>query len=718
MNISLISLVIVLVINTGLALSVWLQSPNRPLNRVFGLLVLGLIVWSATGYYDQTANISDPLFKILAGVPFAAAAWTIHMIAAFSLYFPETQPNSRRTRTLVNISAIISSIVATILVLFFGEYVISAVTTSASQGNNVIPGPLYLIFPMIYIFWLMYALINLSRKFKRSSLQVERTQLTYVFLGFLLTIGIALFTNVALPILAHNPSISRFGYIFTLFLVGSFSYAIVAHRLFDIRRLVARSVAYVLLVAVLTGFYALAIFGLVSLLVPHTQLSPLQMAVFTLGAILLAFSLPPLRRFFERATDRVFFRDHYDAQALLDRVSSIFATELELNPLMNKFLRELTKTMRLVNAQLVVMEGKSVYGQTAHGKLVVAPLGPDSLPVFKHPLMVADLMPAAHAKHVMVAQGIQVVTQLRAHGELVGYLALGDKQAGTVYSNEDLAVLEIMRKELSVAVANAKAYDEISQFNVTLQQRIRDATKRLKIANTNLRALDKTKDEFISMASHQLGTPLTAITGYLSMTLDSDKNNLTADQKEFVSYALEAAEKMVYMSGDMLNVSRLNSGRFMIQRQPAELVKMVQQEIHQLEPAAARKGLKLTTDLPDTPVTLSIDESKTRQVIMNFIDNALYYTETGGVHVKLEQTKTHVILTVSDTGMGVPMAEQSKLFAKFYRAANAKSVRPDGTGLGLYLAKRVIEDQGGQLIFSSIEGKGSTFGFKLSKQDT
>ncbi|QQR52208.1 GAF domain-containing sensor histidine kinase [bacterium] len=425
-----------------------------------------------------------------------------------------------------------------------------------------------------------------------------------------------------------------------------------------------------------------------------------------------------MRRFFERATDRVFFRDHYDAQALLDRVSSIFATELELNPLMNKFLRELTKTMRLVNAQLVVMEGKSVYGQTAHGKLVVAPLGPDSLPVFKHPLMVADLMPAAHAKHVMVAQGIQVVTQLRAHGELVGYLALGDKQAGTVYSNEDLAVLEIMRKELSVAVANAKAYDEISQFNVTLQQRIRDATKRLKIANTNLRALDKTKDEFISMASHQLGTPLTAITGYLSMTLDSDKNNLTADQKEFVSYALEAAEKMVYMSGDMLNVSRLNSGRFMIQRQPAELVKMVQQEIHQLEPAAARKGLTLTTELPDTPVTLSIDESKTRQVIMNFIDNALYYTETGGVHVKLEQTKTHVILTVSDTGMGVPMAEQSKLFAKFYRAANAKSVRPDGTGLGLYLAKRVIEDQGGQLIFSSIEGKGSTFGFKLSKQDT
>jgi signal transduction histidine kinase len=199
------------------------------------------------------------------------------------------------------------------------------------------------------------------------------------------------------------------------------------------------------------------------------------------------------------------------------------------------------------------------------------------------------------------------------------------------------------------------------------------------------------------------------------MALDNDKHNMTQDQKEFVSYALEAAEKMVYMSGDMLNVSRLNSGRFMIQRQPAELVSMVQQEMHQLEPAAARKGLSLTADLPDVPVTIELDESKTRQVIMNFIDNALYYTESGGVHVKLEQTSNQVKLTVTDTGIGVPAAQQSKLFVKFYRADNAKQVRPDGTGLGLYLAKRVIEDQGGQLIFTSVEGKGSTFGFTLPR---
>jgi signal transduction histidine kinase len=254
---------------------------------------------------------------------------------------------------------------------------------------------------------------------------------------------------------------------------------------------------------------------------------------------------------------------------------------------------------------------------------------------------------------------------------------------------------------------------EIARFNDTLQDRVRSATARLRSANKNLKTLDKAKDDFISMASHQLGTPLTAITGYLSMVLDNDKRNMTIEQREFITFALEAAEKMVGMSSDMLNVSRLNSGRFLIQRQSVDMAKMVEQEVHQLIPAAKRKKLKLTMDLPKEPVMANIDESKTRQVIMNFIDNAIYYTQSGGVHVTLKAGKGNVELRVVDTGIGVPPAEQAKLFSKFYRAENAKVVRPDGTGLGLYLAKRVIEDQNGHIIFETTSDKGSTFGFTL-----
>jgi signal transduction histidine kinase len=309
---------------------------------------------------------------------------------------------------------------------------------------------------------------------------------------------------------------------------------------------------------------------------------------------------------------------------------------------------------------------------------------------------------------------VSVSLLLRTKEEFVGYLLLGEKLSGELYSTQDLAVLEILRKELAVAILNAKAYEEIARFNQTLQERVHQATQRLRSANRNLKVLDKAKDDFISVASHQLGTPLAAITGFLSMTIDGDKDNLTIQQREYLNYALESAERMVAMSSDLLNVSRINSGRFTVQRQSIDLVKLAEQEVQQLRPAAERKKLKLTFERPPQPLPrINLDESKTRQVIMNFIDNAIYYTEAGHITVKLWSAKGRAILTVTDTGMGVPAAEKDHLFTKFYRAENAKTERPDGTGLGLYLAKRVIEDQGGELIFESEVDHGSTFGFSL-----
>ncbi|MDB5178473.1 MAG: putative Histidine kinase [Patescibacteria group bacterium] len=253
---------------------------------------------------------------------------------------------------------------------------------------------------------------------------------------------------------------------------------------------------------------------------------------------------------------------------------------------------------------------------------------------------------------------------------------------------------------------------EIERFNSTLQDKVDHATARLRTANKNLKVLDKAKDEFISMASHQLGTPLTAIEGYLSMTLDKDKHTMTTEQREFVKYALEASERMGGMSRDLLNASRLNAGKFTIHREPVDLAAMVKGEVESLQPAAKRKGLKVELISSPVPI-LNVDPSKTRQVVMNFIDNAIYYTQQGSIQVTLERHLGAVVLTVADTGIGVPDNEKSKLFAKFYRAKNATAARPDGTGLGIYLAKRVIEDQGGAIIFKSAENKGSTFGFSL-----
>ncbi len=170
------------------------------------------------------------------------------------------------------------------------------------------------------------------------------------------------------------------------------------------------------------------------------------------------------------------------------------------------------------------------------------------------------------------------------------------------------------------------------------------------------------------------------------------------------------------MIADLLNVSRLRTGKFIIEATPTSLPEVIEGEMEQLRETAEAKGLSLSFDKPaDFPV-LNLDETKTRQVIMNFIDNAIYYTPQGGrIKVELEAKPKTVEFRVVDNGLGVPRAEQRHLFNKFYRAENARRARPDGTGLGLFMAKKVVVAQGGAIIFKSTEGKGSTFGFTFPR---
>lgn len=215
------------------------------------------------------------------------------------------------------------------------------------------------------------------------------------------------------------------------------------------------------------------------------------------------------------------------------------------------------------------------------------------------------------------------------------------------------------------------------------------------------------------MASHQLRTPLTAIKGYLSMLLEGDAGEIKVSQYDFINEAYSAAGRMVGLINDLLNVSRMETGRFFLEPKEVDVERMVAEEVKQLENHAREKGLYLKVEVKGKVPHIFADETKIRQVIMNFIDNAIYYTSTGGVTVKMRKEKDDFVFEVHDTGIGVPKEQMHHLFEKFFRADNARTTRPDGTGLGIYLAKRVVEDHGGKVLFHSEMGKGSVFGFKF-----
>lgn len=201
------------------------------------------------------------------------------------------------------------------------------------------------------------------------------------------------------------------------------------------------------------------------------------------------------------------------------------------------------------------------------------------------------------------------------------------------------------------------------------------------------------------------------------MILEGDAGNINDLQKKFLNQAFISSQRMVYLISDLLNVSRLKTGKFVIENSETYLPDTVEQELKQLDETVKARGLKLEYKKPKNFPTVMLDEEKIRQVIMNFADNAIYYTPSGGkIVVELKATNSTIEYAVKDSGIGVPRHEQHHLFTKFYRAVNARKARPDGTGLGLFMAKKVITAQGGAIIFNSTEGKGSTFGFTFPRQ--
>ncbi len=298
-----------------------------------------------------------------------------------------------------------------------------------------------------------------------------------------------------------------------------------------------------------------------------------------------------------------------------------------------------------------------------------------------------------------------VVHKLVVRYRIVGLLVIGLGIPPETINVRQTELFGRISEAVGLALDNKMLFEE----NQTM-------LRQLQRTNSKLKQLDEIKDEFISMASHQLRTPLTSVKGYLSMVLEGDAGKIPPMQRKLLDQSFVSSQRMVYLIADLLNLSRLKTGKFIIDPVPTNLAKVLEDEVGQLKETAASRDLKLEYKKPANFPILMLDETKLRQVMMNFMDNSIHYTPAGGhITVELKETDKMIEYTVHDDGIGVPKHEQHHLFTKFYRAGNAKKARPDGIGLGLFMAKKVIIAQGGSIIFKSAEGKGSTFGFAFEK---
>jgi signal transduction histidine kinase len=581
-------------------------------------------------------------------------------------------------------------------------------------------GPLVLAYALFLIVQLVAVLWIFSLGLKKATGR-KHAQIKVIWQTLIIASPILMITQFIAPAITGSFEITDAGILIMVLPVIGLYLSVIRHGLFDLRQAIIRTFTYLLSLATLSlVYYYLAYLGSVVLfkgsVTAGVSVSPINIVM----ALILAFLFQPVKRFFDRVTNRIFYKDNYNTDDFFAKLNKTLSTTTDLRGLLERAAYQIGTTLKAEQAFFFI------FTNSAGNYISAGTDGHKLLP--KHDAVLfeqktkgeADVFVASMfddndpVRRMMISHRIELVLPLIQDGAIIGYLCLGDHKTSG-YTNRDIKALNTISDELIIAIQNALAVHEIRELNASLQQKIANATKELRSSNAVLRRLDEIKDEFISMASHQLRTPLTSVKGYISMVIEGDAGKITPSQKQLLDQAFMSSENMVHLINDFLNVSRIQSGKFVIDKTSVDLSVLVDEEMNGLRPNATARGMKLVYKKPNNFPTVQIDEGKFRQVIMNFADNAIYYShENSSIIVSLGIEGNDVVFTVKDTGIGVPKAEKDKLFAKFYRAANAKIQRPDGTGVGIYLAKKVVDAHGGSIIFDSVEGKGSTFGFRLS----
>lgn len=682
------------------------RNPRSKLNLTFFAFSLDVSLWSLCYYIWQISITAE-----------SALFWS-RALMAFAIFIPVLYLHFIRfLHKAENSKTVFLTVVYCVFAVFliadlFSSYFIPSVRSIDDFQFWPVAGPIYYLFLALWVGFMVYNAYFLFSMQKKSE-GLQRLQIKYVFIGFVL----GLIGGITNYFMWFGIPIPPFGNILVTVYVGLNAYAIIKHRFFDIRLVVARTVAYASLVAIFAAFYTGSIYW-ISRSFLSESVSSNQALISALLALFIAFTFQPLKNFLERVTNKIFFRNGYSSNELLSKLTKVMASTLDLESLTKNTLHELLDTMHIAHGTFIIFDNNNIYppvyeGFSSQPHYDVATIrkfsGLDRTVIFEEET-------DESIKGLMRQFDFSISLSLHVGDKQHGLLVLGEKKSGDIYSTQDIEVLGIFGPEISVAVQNAKAYEEIRRFNITLKEEVDRATKDLQVANIKLKELDQLKDDFVSVASHELRTPMTAIRSYVWMALNRPDIKLSEKMHRYLDRTLISTERLINLVNDMLNVSRIESGRVEITPKVLDIAALVSGIVEDILPKAEEKMIRV--DILKTPVPqVFADGEKVQQILLNLLGNALKFTPIEGtITISFLGDGNGVDISVKDSGVGITKEDLSRLFKKFGRLDNSyvAAATSGGTGLGLYISKSLVELMGGKIWVSSEGvGKGTTFTFSL-----
>jgi signal transduction histidine kinase len=698
---------------------VFLKNKNNSINKAFGLLSLSVAVWSFSySIWLLSKNPETALFWSRAlnlGATF---------IPVFYLHWVLRLLKKEGNR------------------LLFFYYVLTFLFAIFSYSDFYISGTkqilqfpywpqlswLYLLFllfgwcsTIIYSNWLLYKEIKKSTGYYREQLKYVSIGSIIGFIGgstnFPLMMGLSLFPPFGSPLVIAYPLL--------------FGYAMLKYRLMDIRFILGKSAVYAL------SFGFIIPFAFLLVIILNKFLTPVSFnitGVIILIVSILAFN--PIFNFFEKIASKYFYYTFYSYQKVLTELGKKLTKVLDIEKLSSLIINTLIETVKLDRTVILLKNDRGEYKiqknigfKEDNGiSLVKDNFLTDWMEKTQHPLVNEEISiiirntddkakrdSLENLKKNMGKIEAVVCLPLLIEGKIIGMIVLGNKISGDPYSQQDIELLTNLSNQASVALQNAKLYDQVEDLSQNLQEKVDEQTAELKKAYDDLKILDKAKSEFISIASHQLRTPLTAIKGYVSLIKENSYGKVPKKMEKPLDSVYISNERLIKLVNDLLNLSRIEAGKVELKSEKTSIEKIIESIIDELQNIAKNKGLKLIWEKPKKEFPkVFVDTDKIRHAIFNLVDNAIRYTDAGSIIINMEIKDKKLEISVKDTGRGISREDLTKLFNSFSRGSAGKTIHTEGVGLGLYIAKSFTEMHNGKVRAESEgEGKGSVFTIEL-----
>ncbi len=714
---------IILSITIILGFLAYRRNSRHATNTLLALLTVLIFLWGVSNEISlYSTTTTGTLFWIRMTMFFAVPTAVLFFV--FMHTFPRASLAMSR-----QLMALVLLVTGSVMSLSLSPWLFTTIADGVGANAKPVPGFGIIIFALTVTAANLTAIyLLIVKNFKLSG--VFKLQARYLLLGTAITLslimGLVFFPVVLLRFTAFVPYQSEL----MLPFVALTAYAIVRYRLMDIRAAIARSLSFSILLGAFFAIYgAILIFAVPRL---ADWLGIREGFIAAVGALLSVLLARYIQEALRRLTDRFLFQNQIDYRRALVETSKELSTTIHIEDVTRTVLDIMEKVIRTKKTIIFLQENKG------HNFTPYANRGASSIKVsipkehvlvrhIQHNmgLLVKDELAhereqerdeshAAEIKQVeqtFVWLDMAVVLPLYVNKQLTGLIVLGDKKSGTPYMQDDLNFLAALSPQAATALENARLYQESLAFGEKLKSEVKRATHELEIANAQLRDLDKAKSEFLSIASHQLYTPMTALRGYLSMLREGDYGATPSKQQPIIKILETSSTRLINLIKNLLDVSRIESGRLELNLESLDFSHMVKELVQDLMPNALNKKVKLQYYQPAEQLPHVVaDQERVRQVILNIVDNAIKYTDQGRIDVRVQQTDHTITLTVNDTGRGMTPDEMTKLFTKFTRVGGASKYRKEGTGLGLYVAKQIIREHHGDIeITSPGLNHGSTF---------